>query len=90
MDKIIGKNIADLSNLCKLSEIFETSIDKLMGNIVKSGKPKNFIGVDGGATKTEFILFTDSGEIIKRIVLGGCNPNAVKKYLMNMQKVLQS
>ena len=71
-----GESVPDLGNLCMLSEIFATSIDKLTGNIVKSDEGKAFIGIDGGATKTEFILFTDEGEIVKRIVLGGCNPNA--------------
>lgn len=71
-----GQTVPDLANLCMLSEIFSTSIDKLTGNIVKSDEGKAFIGIDGGATKTEFVLFLDSGEILKRIVLDGCNPNA--------------
>lgn len=71
-----GQCVPDLANLCTLSEIFSTSIDKLTGNVVKSDESKAFIGIDGGATKTEFVLFTDSGEILKRIVLDGCNPNA--------------
>lgn len=71
-----GQSVPDLPNLCMLSEIFATSIDKITGNIVKSDENKAFIGIDGGATKTEFVLFTDAGEIIKRIVLDGCNPNA--------------
>lgn len=66
----------DLSNLCMLSEIFSTSLDKLTGNIVKTDEGKAFIGIDGGATKTEFVLFLDNGVILKRIVLEGCNPNA--------------
>lgn len=35
------------------------------------------IGIDGGGTKTEFILFSKSGRIINRVVLGGSNPNTV-------------
>ena len=38
---------------------------------------KVMLGVDGGGTKTEFVLFTEHGQILKRIVLGGSNPNAV-------------
>ena len=34
------------------------------------------IGIDGGGTKTEFILFTKKGNILKRVVLGTSNPNA--------------
>jgi N-acetylglucosamine kinase-like BadF-type ATPase len=44
-----------------------------------SEKPnKRFcLGVDGGGTKTEFVLFSEDGKIEKRIVLGACNPNSV-------------
>ena len=35
------------------------------------------IGIDGGGTKTEFVLLTERGDVLKRIVLGGSNPNAV-------------
>lgn len=34
-----------------------------------------FIAVDGGGTKTEFILFTGNGKVLKRLVAGGTNPN---------------
>jgi glucosamine kinase len=33
------------------------------------------IGVDGGGTKTEFILLDDSGAIVERHLTGGCNPS---------------
>lgn len=36
---------------------------------------KTFLGIDGGGTKTEFVLFYNNGEIIDRLVLEGCNPN---------------
>lgn len=36
-----------------------------------------FLGVDGGGTKTEFLLFSEEGTIVKRSVLGACNPNSV-------------
>ncbi len=39
------------------------------------GHRKVFLGIDGGGTKTEFVLFYDSGELIDRVVLEGCNPN---------------
>lgn len=35
------------------------------------------IGVDGGGTKTEFVLVSETGTVYKRIILSGCNPNAV-------------
>lgn len=33
--------------------------------------------IDGGGTKTEFVLYTEKGDILKRLVLGGSNPNTV-------------
>lgn len=71
-----GQSVPDLDNLCALSKIFTTSVDKLLGNDGNDGEDKVFIGVDGGATKTEFILFTESGKVINKVVLQGCNPNA--------------
>ncbi|MBQ3222570.1 MAG: hypothetical protein IJB41_03045 [Clostridia bacterium] len=35
------------------------------------------LGIDGGGTKTEFVLFTPSGRVLRRLVLGGTNPNSV-------------
>lgn len=70
-----GQSVPDLSNLCLLAEIFGASIDNLTGNNSAALDGKAFIGVDGGATKTEFVLFTDSGNILKRVILKGSNPN---------------
>lgn len=38
-------------------------------------KSKLMIGIDGGGSKTEFCLFSESGGIHKRLQLGGTNPN---------------
>ena len=71
-----GQSIPDLENLCALAEVFATSVDKLIGKDVNIREEKVFIGIDGGATKTEFLLFTESGKVINRVVLEGSNPNA--------------
>lgn len=42
-----------------------------------SGKDIAMIGIDGGGTKTEFILFLSEGTVLKRIVLDGTNANSV-------------
>jgi len=36
---------------------------------------KVLVGVDGGGTKTEFVLFREDGLLLKRLVLPGANPN---------------
>lgn len=71
-----GISLPTLDNIIALSEIFSTSID----NLVKSHSAKissGYIAIDGGGTKTEFLLFTETGDIKKRLVLEGTNPNIV-------------
>ena len=36
-----------------------------------------YLGIDGGGTKTEFVLCDSSGKIIKKYLSDGCNPNDV-------------
>ena len=38
-------------------------------------EPAALIAVDGGGTKTDFVLFRGSGEVLRRVTLEGCNPN---------------
>ena len=68
-----GLSVPDLDNLCALSEIFGVSMDVLLGR--PRQEEELFIGVDGGATKTEFVLFDLNGHIHQRLVLSGSNPN---------------
>ena len=70
-----GNSTPDVEKLCRLSEIFNVSIDTLVGHSAE--KKKMMIAVDGGGTKTEFILFSEDGVIIEHMKLGACNPNAV-------------
>ena len=70
-----GQSCPSIENLCVISEILDVSIDTLIGE--NSDSEKMMIGIDGGGTKTEFVLFSESGRILKRIVLDGCNPNTV-------------
>lgn len=36
-----------------------------------------FLGIDGGATKTEFALITSDGTVVKTLLKAGCNPNDI-------------
>ena len=36
-----------------------------------------FLGIDGGATKTEFALITPDGIVLKTLLKAGCNPNDI-------------
>lgn len=66
----------DLENLCKLSVLFGTSLDALMGSFAADSE-RIMIGVDGGGTKTEFILFTESGKVLRRLKLPQSNPSNI-------------
>ena len=64
----------ELTKLCELAQIFHVTLDKLVG--VHTDRP-HFIGIDGGGSKTEFVLFSSAGEIVNRVVLGASNPNII-------------
>ncbi|MBQ8341701.1 MAG: XRE family transcriptional regulator [Clostridia bacterium] len=63
----------DLENLIRIAEYFGVLVDDLL-------HPRNdhlFLGIDGGGTKTEFVLVSDDGYVLRRLVKSGCNPNDV-------------
>lgn len=67
--------VPDVGNLCTLSDLYGVTLDKL---VLRKYVEKIFmIAVDGGGTKTEFVLFSNEGNIKNRLVLDGCNPNVV-------------
>lgn len=70
-----GASVPDIQNLCAISEALDISPDLLLGTL--SAQENAMIAVDGGGTKTEFLLFGQSGEVLSRLILGGCNPNTV-------------
>ena len=57
----------DLDNLVKLACLFDITADNLL-NTSKFDEPV-YLGIDGGATKTEFVVFTPSGKIVKKFRL---------------------
>lgn len=68
-----GQSVPEIDKLCSVAEILEVSLDALVED--SPVRDRVLIGVDGGGTKTEFILFRESGELLKRVVLEGANPN---------------
>ncbi len=67
----------DISNLWKLAQFFSISLEELLGVSSASKRCKAMIAIDGGGTKTEFILFDDKGRVIKRKISGGSNMNSL-------------
>ena len=72
----LGQSTPDVSNLCRLAEVFGITVDRLLGTDLTSDGGERMIAIDGGGTKTELVLFRDDGEVLDRAVTGGSNPNA--------------
>lgn len=68
-----GKAVPDLEYICNLSETLHISVDDLLE--IGNREETALIAVDGGGTKTEFVLIAQSGRLLKRLVLPGSNPN---------------
>lgn len=68
-----GQSVPELDKLCALAEILDVSLEMLLRSHPAYGRV--LVGVDGGSTKTEFILFREDGTLLKRTVLPGSNPN---------------
>lgn len=63
----------ELANLVRIASYFGVLVDDLLC-------PENgglYLGVDCGGTKTEFVLVSSSGAVLKRIVKNGANPNDI-------------
>lgn len=65
-------SLPDIVNLYELSQVLGVSVDTLLK---KEKEEMLFIGIDGGGTKTEFVLFNEHGNIKKRMLSEGTNPN---------------
>ena len=63
-----------LNHIIAMSEIFSVSLDELI-DVRRDVRKTAYIGIDGGGTKTEFVLFTEQGHIVNRICLEGSNAN---------------
>ena len=70
-----GITVPDVENICLLSQLLGVTVDNLLDHCYESRKI--MIGVDGGGTKTQFLLFSEAGAVLDSIKLGGCNPNTV-------------
>ncbi len=66
-----GISIPPAETLCRLATILQTGIDELLSF---SPEPEFFLGIDGGGTKTFFALADKSGQVLRSICLGPCNP----------------
>ena len=68
-----GTTVPDIINFVRLTEVLKVSADSLLTSRYTEGQ--HLIGIDGGGTKTEFVLFSNDGTVIKRVRLGASNPD---------------
>lgn len=66
-----GTSVPDLENVVRIAECFGVSVDALL---TQQDKPL-YVGIDGGGTKTEFVLFEADGTVQDVIFREGSNPN---------------
>lgn len=66
-----GLSIPDLENVVRIAEFFGITVDALLTGSAQ----ELYVGIDGGGSKTEFVLFEADGTIRNVIRLSGSNPN---------------
>jgi len=66
-----GMSIPDLENAVRIAAFFNISVDALLSCTEEA----LFVGIDGGGTKTEFVLFEENGIVRERLMKEGSNPN---------------
>ena len=69
-----GQVIAPSVILPEIANCLKCDINSLF--TVKSD-PEFFLGIDGGGTKTSFLLCDKNSRVIDRLTLGPCNPNDI-------------
>ena len=60
--------------LPRLAQVLQTNLDTLLGD---TSDQMFYLGIDGGGTKTDFVLADSNGNIIKSVCLGTSNPNDI-------------
>ena len=63
----------ELENLINIAAYFGVLVDDLL----RKQSDDLFLGIDGGGTKTEFVLVSSEGYVLKRLKKSGCNPNDI-------------
>lgn len=69
-----GSGLPTLEMIAKLADLFEVSLDEL---VYEETSRNYLLGIDGGGTKTVFMLTDESGTVLSTVVKGSSNPNDV-------------
>ena len=68
-----GTSLPEIDKICMLAEILGVSLDVMFG--FSAEHESLMVGIDGGGTKTEYIVFDKDGKIYERVLTEGSNPN---------------
>ena len=71
-----GMSYPDVFRLQEICKILGVSILEILGEETSHDDGDYFIAIDGGGTKTEFVLFSANGTITATKILGTTNPNS--------------
>ena len=63
----------ELENLIRIAAYFDVLVDELLRSVPE----RLVLGIDGGGTKTEFVVATREGQVQKRYLRTGSNPNDI-------------
>lgn len=66
-----GMSVPDLENVVRIADFFGVSVDALLCQT----EQECYVGIDGGGTKTEFVLFDKDGTVQNVVRHQGSNPN---------------
>lgn len=80
-----GITSPDIENLLKIAEYFKVTVDE----ILRKRQDGLYLGIDGGGTKTEFVVTDEDGYLIRRVLKNGSNPNDIG-YLAMSQLILDT
>lgn len=82
-----GMSVPDLENVVRIADFFGIPVDALLS---QSDKPL-YVGIDGGGTKTEFVLFEENGTVCDVVFREGSNPNdrGIEQSIVTLTKGLE-
>lgn len=68
----MSNTLPPVATVCKLARLFCVTVDSLLYSPEK--EIHFFLGIDGGGTKTDFLLTDRNGNQVNRVILGPSNP----------------
>lgn len=69
-----GRSVCPSISLPELAVILKTDVNSLLTD---ESEGEYFLGIDGGGTKTDFVLADANGKILSHVTLGASNPNDI-------------